>query len=194
MGIVCFSLVACVLGVVTSGGLVLERMAQGDLRVALLVNAVTTVAVLVVARWNAEIRARRPRAASDRKSRAVRVALGQGAGAAFAVALVHATLRLVHDPSLAWMNEGVAQLVNDAVAVGALLSVAWAASRRPPRLGHLAGALALVTAYRASAACWHLDRAPHGFAITIQQLVVAQFVAAALAVAAHLLVLSRRSA
>jgi hypothetical protein len=43
--------------------------------------------------------------------------------------------------------------------------------------------LVFVTAYVVTACRWHLDRAPHGFAATVQQLVAAQFLAAAIALA-----------
>jgi hypothetical protein len=50
-----------------------------------------------------------------------------------------------------------------------------------------------MTAYRATASAWHLDQAPHGFQTTIQELVVAQFIAAALGLLVFRLAIDRKA-
>ncbi len=117
--------------------------------------------------------------------------VAQVLGAAVGIALVHATLRREVVGAMPWLSERPAQLVNDVVAVSGLLALVWAsASRLDTRIFVIA--LLVMTAYRATASAWHLDHAPHGFQTTIQELVVAQFVAAAIGLLVFRATLGRR--
>ncbi|MGD0529492.1 MAG: hypothetical protein ABSE49_30420, partial [Polyangiaceae bacterium] len=98
------------------------------------------------------------------------------------VAVVHLLLRREALPGAPWLSERPAQLVNDAVAVSCLLALAWA-SARDLDVRLLVLAFLVVTAYRVTASMWHVDQAPGGFQATVQQLVVAQLVGAAIALA-----------
>ena len=158
-----------VLAVVTSGGIVEERLSSGSLSVAVVANAVVTfVAILVLA------------FVERRTPLSTRVVIPQILGAACGIVLVHLTLRAGVLAVPSWLSERPPQLVNDAVAVFSTLAVVWACARRLD-LRLLVGSLLVVTAYRATAHCWHLDVAPHGFQLRVQDFVLAQFVAAALA-------------
>lgn len=155
--------------IATSGGLVGERLSEGDLRVAVVMNALITsvsvFALFLTARWDG--------------ARPGQFFFRQALGALLGIGLVHLVLRgsLLGAP---WLSERPAQLVNDLVAVFGALVLVWAASRRVDARVLLVG-VGLVSAYRASASHWHLDQAPHGFVLTIQQLVVMQLFGVALA-------------
>lgn len=153
------------LALITSGGILGERISGGDVLVALGVNVlVTSVSILVLL-----VTLERRRGLSF---------LAQGAGAVLGIALVHLLVHLRLTAELPWLSERPAQLVNDATAVAATLILVWACAKQlDARV--LIGAFLLVTAYRATAGHWHLDRAPGGFELTVQQLVVIQFAASA---------------
>jgi hypothetical protein len=179
------------LGLGVSGGIAGERLTLGAVATAMLANATATVAALVAARI--AIRGRQfvwvelpdpGHEAPDKVGRLhpFAVLAPQVVGAALGVAIVHFLLRSGVLGPASWLSERPAQLVNDAVAVFGLLSLAWAcAADLDARL--LGVALGVLTAYRVTASRWHLDHAPGGFHTTVQELVVAQFVAAALALA-----------
>ena len=79
-----------------------------------------------------------------------------------------------------WLSERPAQFVNDVVGVLGLLGLVWACDGGL-NVWLLFVAFAGLTVYRATAPLWHLDRAPIPYHTSIQELVVAQFVAAAFA-------------
>lgn len=158
------------LALVTSGGILGERVSGGDLRVALAVNALVTVVSVLVLLVTLKRQLARTRVAS---------LVAQIGGAAFGITLVHLLVRYRLSAEIPWLAEGPAQLVNDATAAAATLVLVWACARGlDARV--LLGAFALVIAYRVTAGHWHLDHAPGGFALTVQQLVVFQFAASAL--------------
>jgi hypothetical protein len=160
--------VGLLLALATSGGIAGERVTLGRLGVALLANAAATVAAVIAART------------TIRRARPLAVLVPQGLGAVAGVVLVHLLLRRAALGPFPWLSEAPAQLVNDGVAVAGLLALSWACARRlDPYL--LVLAFLLVTFYRVTAPMWHLDRAPGAFRATVQQLVVAQLVAAAIA-------------
>jgi len=112
--------------------------------------------------------------------RALTVLAPQLCGAVVGVLLVHALLRREALGVVPWLSERPAQLVNDAAAVAGFLALVWAAAGGlDARL--LVIAFTGVTLYRVTSPMWHLDRAPGGFHTSVQDLVVAQLVAAALA-------------
>lgn len=170
----------------TSAGIAGERITEGDFGVALAANAVATIvaiaALVLTMRPLLAFFAEAPLVDAD--ARAYRLAragliVAQVLGAVAGIVLVHFALRREVVGAMPWLSERPAQLVNDVVAVFGLLALVWAsANRLDTRL--LVVALLVMTAYRATASAWHLDHAPHGFQTTIQELVVAQFVAAAL--------------
>lgn len=155
------------LALAASGGIAGERLTLGGPSVGLAANAAATVAALLAA------------SATMRRPRLV-VLVSQVLGAVAGVVLVHLLLRRAAEGPFPWLSESPAQLVNDAVAVMGLLALAWACARGLD-LRVLLGALVVVTAYRVTSPLWHVDRAPAGFHTTVQQLVVAELVAAAIA-------------
>ncbi len=154
---------------VTSTGLVEERSSSGSLSVAVVVNAVVTLGAMLVLGL-----------VQRRVATSGRALLPQALGAACGIAVVHVALRMGLLVAPSWLSERPAQFMNDAVAVFSTLGIVWACARRLD-LRLLVSALLVVTAYRVTAPFWHVDVAPHGFAFPVQDLVLAQFVAAALA-------------
>jgi hypothetical protein len=157
------------LALVTSGGIVEERLSSGSLDRGVVVNALMTVAsigLLVLVQ--------------RRVPRTRRVLIAQAFGALLGILGVHLALRSGVIAGAPWLSERPAQLVNDVVAVFAVLAVVWACAERLDwRL--LAAAALLVVLYRATGKLWHLDVAPHGFVVSVQDLVMAQCVGAAVA-------------
>ena len=158
-----------VFAVVTSIGLVEERSSSGSPRVALVANAFVTFGAILILGL-----------VQRRVAVSGRAIWAQAFGAACGIGLVHLALRMGLVPAPSWLSERPAQFMNDAVAVFATLTIVWACARRLD-LRLLVGALLVVTAYRVTAPLWHMDAAPHGFLFRVQDLVLAQFVAAALA-------------
>jgi hypothetical protein len=157
------------LAVVTSGGLVEERLSAGSVHVGAAVNALVTLASIVIL---ARVCRRAPLTPA--------VVVSQAVGAAVGVVAVHLALRGGWIHGAPWLAERPAQLVNDGVAVFATLTVVWAfANQLDMRL--LIAALAVALVYRATGRFWHLDTAPHGFLVPVQDLVLAQLACAALA-------------
>jgi len=157
------------LATLVSGGILEERLSGGSANVGIVVNALMTVMAILTL------------GLIERGGvRSVRVLVLQVVGAAVGIAAVHLALRFGWIPGAAWLVERPAQLMNDVVAVAATLAVAWACARGlSSRI--LLAALVLLTAYRATARLWHLDAPPSAFHVTVQDLVVAQLVAVALA-------------
>ena len=158
------------LGVVTSGGIVVERLSSGSPNVAVVVKRaiISVAAILLLALVQRHVPLSAP------------VASTELFGAAAGVALVHVTLRagLIDRPY--WLSERPPQLVNDAVAVLSLLVIVWACTRRL-NLRLLVVALFVLTLYRITGPSWHLDAPPLAFALSVQDIVIGQLVAAALA-------------
>jgi len=168
------------LALLTSVGIAGERVTAGSPAVAILANAVATVAAVVALVLTLRVRTTALSARDDR-ARSLLLLGPQLLGAAVGIALVHLALHASVFGASRVLVERPAQYVNDAVAVMALLAVIWGASARPFGIVCVVGGAALVTAYAATASSWHLD--PMTFrAATVQQFVAAQFVAAAIAV------------
>lgn len=177
------------LGLAVSGGIAGERLTLGAAAMGTLANALATVAALVAA----TIATRRTQvawvelpgspedgAATFGRLHPLVVLLPQLVGAIVGVVVVHALLREGALGRAPWLSERPAQFVNDGVAVFGLLALAWAcAADLDARV--LFAALLVLTAYCLTAARWHLDHAATGFRTTVQQFVIAQFVAAAIA-------------
>ncbi len=162
-------LAGLILAIVTCGGIVEERLSAGSPVIAMAANALVTFAAILAL---GVVQLRAPHSS--------RAAVPQVLGAACGILAIHWALRLGIIHAAPWMSERPPQLVNDLVAVGTTLALVWACARGlDARL--LAGALVALTAYRSSAQLWHLDLAPHGFQVTVQDFVVAQFVAGAIA-------------
>ncbi len=170
-----------ILALATSGAILEERVSAGNVRVALLANlAITSVAIALLA-FASSGAAALPLAVMGH-GRRIAIALPQVLGALAGILLVHAAVRRGAIAGAPWLCEQPGQLVNDAVAVFAILAVLWGCARDLDSRW-LALALVVVTAYRATALHWHLDRPPHGFQATVQELIVAQFVGVALGAA-----------
>ncbi len=173
--------VGLLVALVVSGGIAEERVTLGAPGVVLLANGAMTVAALL-----AVVLLMRRRA-TERNALAVLVP--QLVGAVAGVALVHLALRQASG-AVPWLSERPAQFVNDAVAVLGLLGLVWACDGGL-NVRLLFVAFVAVTAYRATASFWHLDRAPAPYHTSIQELVVAQFVAAAFALGLFRTMVSR---
>jgi hypothetical protein len=171
----------------TSAGIAGERITQGALGVALCANAATTAVALLVlflmVRGEPIFSVAHGGNQRGRTARFHRLTVfaPQVCGAVLGVLLVHLLLRREALGILPWLSERPAQLVNDTVAVAGFLVLVWAsAGGLDARL--LVLAFVGVTLYRVTSPMWHLDHAPGGFHTSVQELVVAQFVGAALAV------------
>jgi hypothetical protein len=172
------------LATLTSAGIVATRMSAGNAVVALAANAFATLAAIAVAAYYL-------RAQSDSFARGLdaQVALpalprtaSQIIGAIVGVALVHLALRASGVGSSHELVERPAQLVNDAVAVLAILCLVWGAASRPANLLRVVVGAAVILLYVATATRWHLDPiAFHG--PTVQQLVALEFTGAAIGIA-----------
>ncbi len=176
------------LALTTSGGIAGERLTRGSFDVALVANAMATVAALLamvptmrrILVSFAELDEDETRATRVARRRAATVVVPQLVGAACGVTLVHLALRHEALGAFPWLSEKPAQWMNDLVAVSGALALVWAAAQGlEPKL--LVAALVGVTLYRATSPMWHLDHAPGGFSTSIQELVVAQLVAVAFA-------------
>jgi len=174
-----------VLAVTTSGGILGERLSEGSVRAGVLANLATTavavLALLMTVRptvLNLGTTARPTGSKTLWPSLAV--AVPQIAGALLGILIVHSIVGHGAAIRAPWLSERPAQFVNDVVAVFATLAVVWGCAKNlDSRV--LGVALLVVAAYVATATHWHVDRAPHGFDTTVQQFVVAQFLAAAFA-------------
>lgn len=155
---------------VTSGGILGERLSEGSVFVGVSVNVVATFVALLLSLSAAR------RGAPCSPARVIAQALGAFAG----IVLVHLVLARSSLGGLPWLSERPAQWVNDLVAAFGLLVLVAALSRRVD-VRALVVVAAGVALYRRTADHWHLDRAPHGYEATVQQLVVAQFVSIAVA-------------
>lgn len=162
-------LAGAALATVTSGGIVAERLSGGSVAVGSTVNALVTFASILTL---ALLHRRGPLVSS--------VVVPQLAGAALGILGVHLALRWGWIAGAPWLTERPAQLVNDAVEVLATLAVVWACARGLD-LRLLVGALVVAAVYRTTGHLWHLDAAPRGFLVPVQDLVIAQLVCAALA-------------
>jgi hypothetical protein len=158
-----------VFAMVTSTGIVEERLSSGSPNVSLVVNACVTFAAIVVLGL-----------VQRRAPLSTRIILPQAIGAVCGIGVVHLALWAGILAAPSWLSERPPQLVNDAVAVFSTLALVWACASRL-NLPLLVGALLLLTAYKITARFWHLDASPHGFLFRVQDLVLAQVVAAALA-------------
>ncbi|HTQ48555.1 MAG TPA: hypothetical protein VMI75_37620 [Polyangiaceae bacterium] len=157
------------LAVVTCGGILEERLSAGDPDVGLVANFfVTAASVLLLG------------LVQHRKRLAPPLLARQALGAAVGIVAVHLALRLGLVTAPRWLSERPPQFVNDVVAVFSALTLVWACARGL-NVRLLVAALLVLTAYRATGRLWHLDAAPRGFVVPVQDFVLAQFVAAALA-------------
>lgn len=151
-----------VLAVLTSGSLLYDRVTEGSIRAAVVGNVVTTAAVVAVVLL----------------SRGRRTGWSALAGLALGVALVHTFVRIELQPAFPWLAERPAQFVNDLVAALAALTLAAAFAKRPIDVRLLLVGSIVVAAYALTRSWWHVDVAPHAFAASVQQCVVASFLSA----------------
>lgn len=175
------------LGIVVSGGILSERLTLGAPSEGMLASAVASISAIVAARV-AFRRAQVVWVETDPRSdqgpvlaqqlHAFVVLLPQAFGIAMGIALVHVLLRFDPFGSPTWLSEAPAQFVNDSVGALGLLALAWACARNLDVL-LLVLTLAVLTIYVATASHWHVDHAPAGYQMTVQQYVVAQCLGAA---------------
>jgi hypothetical protein len=161
-------LAGAVFGAITSGGILEERLSAGNPTVGMIVNAFMTFLSLLALGM------------VERRRSSGGVLLLQLLGAIVGIASVHMALRAGWIAAPSWLTERPAQFVNDGVAVFGTLAVVWACARRFD-VRVLLLALFIVTAYRVSGRFWHVDVAPGGFSVSVQDLILAQFGAVALA-------------
>jgi hypothetical protein len=161
------------LALVASGGLLAQRLSRGDVRAAVVAQALVTCAALAL--FQGQIR-------KMTESALVRAAClrAQAVGAVFGIVLAHGLLHASRYGALPWLSEEPAQFVNDVVAVFAPIAVVWACARRPPSTAVLAITLGLVTSYRMTGFMWHLDGAT--FTTSVQDLVARESASSALGI------------
>lgn len=161
-------LAGAALATVASGGLVEERLSAGSLLSGGVVNALVTLASIATLGF-----------LGRRTPLAARTVVPQAVGAMVGVLGVHLALRLGWIAGAPWLAERPAQLVNDMVAVFTTLTIVWACANRYD-LRLLLVALVAALLYRATGRFWHVDMAPAGYLVTVQDLVLAQLACAAL--------------
>jgi cytosine/uracil/thiamine/allantoin permease len=177
--------VGLLLALTTSAGIAGERVTHGAFVAGVLANASATfaaiLALLPTMRWRLVTFADPSEPRMDRRRlHALFLLIPQVLGAAAGIVLVHIFLRREMQGNLPWLSEGPGQFVNDLVAVSGLLALIWAcANGLDARV--LVLAIIGVTLYRLTSPMWHLDHAPGGFHTSVQELVVAELGAAALA-------------
>lgn len=157
--------------VAVSSGLAAERLTLGSESAALVANALSTIAAVLV--FVLAVRSQRFAVRSL-------VVIPQVAGVLFGTLAVHAWMIAIPVGSHPWLTEGPRQLVNDFVASYSIVLMAWACARRSATAGILTVAV-LLAAYRATTSLWHLD-AVLFHAVSVQQLVFAETLAAAMAI------------
>ncbi len=165
---------------ISSAGILVERLTQGDAHLAVAANALTSVVVMGAALALMRLGAR-PNLAAER---GVTLLASLVLGAVTAIVAVHLALRVGVVAAPVWISERPRQLVNDLVAAFAIVALLWGSSQRPPRLSSVVLALGALTAYRFTAGAWHADLfTPESRALSVQEFVVAEVVGAAIALA-----------
>lgn len=178
----CGLLLACVI----SAGVIGERLRAGSVRTALLVDVIVLFAGILATTLTArplnvrfeELRDGGEAPLVTRLRPSVILAL-QIAGIACGITLAHIVLKRSHVSALAWMCECPPQFVNDAIASLGTLAAVWACASRRIRMDLLIVMFGVLLLYGLTRRHWHVDRAPFGFEMPIQELVVAQVVATA---------------
>lgn len=168
--------------VTVSAGMVWERVLGGNLRAALVVNAlVLGIGVLAANLTSRPLNVFLADAAATSDAMRIRASaiLGpQLLGLASGIGLVHVLLKHSGIQALSWMSECPAQLVNDAVAAVGTLVAIWVCASRDLRLDLLVPMLGMLLCYGITRQHWHVDHAPFVFQASIQDLVVGQVIAA----------------
>jgi hypothetical protein len=157
---------------VTAGGILGERLSCGEARFAVVANIFVTASALLTGRLL--------RRGQRRLDELPMLAVGGGLG----IGVVHLAVHLGRAHVPLWLNETAPQLVNDGVAVFSVLLLVWscAVDLNPAALVVV---LLLLTVYRVTGNVWHLDAPPRGFDVRVQTAVVAEVVAAAVALGAY---------
>jgi hypothetical protein len=157
-----FALGGMLLAVVSSAGILAERVAKGDAPVAIMATIATagTTVLVVAATFRTLVAAPPVEAAAGRaphRGWPSCVIPSQALAALLGVVLVHVAVRLSDLRACAWLCEEPRQLVNDLAAAFGALGLVWGCARRP--VGALAslGAVAICAAYSLTAPRWHLD-------------------------------------
>jgi len=190
-GLACGALSGLLLAIISSAGILAERVERGDARVVGLATAAaaaTGVLVLAMTLRRSLAPAHGPEEAPPTASPAgpSPVIAAQAVGALLGVVAVHLALRGSSLLSCGWLFEGPRQLVNDFAAVFGALGLVWGCLRRP--LGSFASvaAIALVALYALTSTRWHLDAwSAEGSlsSISVQFAVLAQLASTAVGVA-----------
>lgn len=158
-GLACGTLSGLLLAVISSAGILAERMAQGDARVVMIADAAAAVAaVAVLATTFRRFVARRSVADHGLvPSSPARVMGAQAVGALLGVAIVHLVLRGSSLVACGWLCEQPRQLVNDLAAVFGALALVWGCARRPVGAFASLAAVAIAALYAFTSPRWHLD-------------------------------------
>ena len=161
---------ACTAGFVvaaaTSVAILAERVTAGAYGAALAGDVVTTIVAVAVSvyAWRARLHCKS--------------LLWTSVGAALAIFAVHAAIARFRPTP--WLDETPRQVVNDVISAIAILGLIAVIGAKRIELARFVAITAPVAAYALTHAHWHVDRAPNGFAMTVQQCVVAQFVSVSL--------------
>ena len=170
------------MAVTVSAGIVCERLLGGNVHAALVVDVLVLFAGVIAASLtsrplNVTLAAVSFTGAVTRLRSTV-IVVPQLLGIACGIGMVHLALKHSGGQALGWMSECPAQFVNDAVAAVGTLVASWVCASRPLRWGLLIQMLGMLLLYGATRQHWHVDRAPFPFQTSIQDLVVAQVIAA----------------
>ncbi len=160
-GLVCGALGGLLLAIISSAGILAERVERGDARVvALATAAAAATGVLLLAttfrRSLAPLHGAEEAPAASPATPS-RVIGAQALGAILGVVAVH--LLLCGSPlrSCGWLCEGPRQLVNDFAAVFGALGLVWGCVRQPVGPFASLAAIALAALYALTSPRWHVD-------------------------------------
>lgn len=204
-GIACGVLSGLLVAVISSAGILAERVARGDARVVMAATATAAVAAVLVLATTFRPFLTPPSEADDvptaRPARwPSRVMGAQALGALLGVAIVHLALRGSSLRACGWLCEQPRQLVNDLAAVFGALALVWGCVRRPVGPFASFAGVAIAALYALTSPQWHLDgwsaEALHGAfsSISVQMAVLAQIACTAVGVGLfHRLRVSRPS-
>ena len=145
-------------GTVTGAAVFAARLGGGEPRTAIAGEVATMLAALALA--------------SVLETRRERSFLAAACAAVIGAWLAHRVLVATHGAP--WMREAPAQLVNDAVAALATLTLVASFAGRTVRVACVLAASTLVGVYALTHAMWHVDRSPTVI-VSVQRCVVAQF-------------------
>ncbi|MFT3764090.1 MAG: hypothetical protein QM820_00975 [Minicystis sp.] len=158
-GLVCGALGGLLLALISSAGILAERVAQGDARVVVLADAAAaaTAVIVLATTFRSFITPRADGGSGVPVTGPSRVIGAQALGAVLGVGLVHLALRGSSLRACGWLCEEPRQIVDDLAAVFGALALVWGSARRPVGPFASLAAVAIAALYALTSPRWHLD-------------------------------------